>query len=137
MNRIGPSAKVLGACLSILMAFCLNPAQAQNSSADAAPAQTQASNSSAAATMRVCQADIKKHCAANKPGGGRVIECLKKNEAELASTCRSQLDAVAECGQQMKKVCGSAVVEHSAQQACLKSHAAEFSATCRSALSGQ
>jgi hypothetical protein len=38
-----------------------------------------------------CHADIKKHCAEIKPGGGRLEECLKAHEAELAPSCRARL----------------------------------------------
>ena len=34
-----------------------------------------------------CGDDLKKHCGAIKPGEGRVIDCMKKNEKALSSRC--------------------------------------------------
>ena len=42
-----------------------------------------------------CAADAKKYCADEKPGGGRVLQCLKGHESDLAPDCKSALDAVA------------------------------------------
>jgi hypothetical protein len=34
-----------------------------------------------------CGDDLRKHCGAIKPGEGRVIDCIKKNEKALSSRC--------------------------------------------------
>jgi Cysteine rich repeat len=34
-----------------------------------------------------CGDDLKKHCGAIKPGEGRVIDCMKKNEKALSRRC--------------------------------------------------
>jgi len=38
-----------------------------------------------------CEADAKKHCKDTKPGGGRIMQCLKKHEGELSSECKDQM----------------------------------------------
>jgi len=38
-----------------------------------------------------CEADLQKHCADLKPGGGRLATCLKKNEAQLTDRCQQAM----------------------------------------------
>jgi len=38
-----------------------------------------------------CRDDLKKNCADIKPGEGRLLDCLKKNEAKVSSRCNSAL----------------------------------------------
>jgi hypothetical protein len=38
-----------------------------------------------------CGADLKKHCAAIQPGGGRLAQCLKKNEKDIGKRCRQAM----------------------------------------------
>ena len=35
-----------------------------------------------------CADDLKKHCAAVEAGGGRLAECLKKNEKDVSKRCK-------------------------------------------------
>lgn len=44
-------------------------------------------------TAQACKADHAKFCKSTQPGGGRIVECLKSHEAELAPACKSALDA--------------------------------------------
>jgi hypothetical protein len=39
-----------------------------------------------------CKADVEKLCSGVQPGGGRIIGCLKQNEAQVSASCK---DAVA------------------------------------------
>ena len=39
-----------------------------------------------------CKADVEKVCAGIQPGGGRIAECLKQNEAQVSAPCK---DAIA------------------------------------------
>jgi len=38
-----------------------------------------------------CEADAKKLCKDTKPGGGRIMQCLKEHEGELSSECKEQM----------------------------------------------
>ncbi len=53
-----------------------------------------------------CQADARKLCRGERPGGGRVAACLQQHEAELSAACKAQLPQMAQCGEQIKQVCG-------------------------------
>ncbi|MGQ0593777.1 MAG: hypothetical protein ACT4QB_14370 [Gammaproteobacteria bacterium] len=46
-----------------------------------------------------CGDDLKKHCGAIKPGEGRVIECMKKNEKALSRRCS---EAIKDTGAKVK-----------------------------------
>jgi hypothetical protein len=39
-----------------------------------------------------CAEDAKKLCKDEKPGGGRIKQCLKKHESELSSACKSKME---------------------------------------------
>ncbi len=43
------------------------------------------------AIKKACKADYKKLCKSEKSGQGRIIRCLKENEAQLSETCKSAL----------------------------------------------
>ena len=38
-----------------------------------------------------CKADLEKHCAKVEAGGGRLMECLKKNEKDLTARCKTAM----------------------------------------------
>jgi hypothetical protein len=83
-------------------------------------------------TAQACKADHAKFCKSTQPGGGRIVECLKSHEAELAPACKSALETASTCGPEVKKICGDA--KGSALRECVKAHAAEFSESCRATL---
>jgi hypothetical protein len=39
-----------------------------------------------------CKADVEKFCSGVQPGGGRIVGCLKQNEAQVSAICK---DAIA------------------------------------------
>lgn len=45
---------------------------------------------------KACKADYKKLCKQVKAGQGRIIQCLKQNEAQLSEGCKSALTAPAQ-----------------------------------------
>jgi len=47
--------------------------------------------SRADSTHQACQADVQKLCDGVSPGGGRLHQCLKKNEAALSTPCRESI----------------------------------------------
>ena len=42
-------------------------------------------------SIKACEADADKHCLKVEPGEGRIISCLKKNEAKLDKKCSAAL----------------------------------------------
>jgi hypothetical protein len=42
-------------------------------------------------SIRACEADADKHCLKVQPGEGRLVSCLKKNEAKVSKDCVSAL----------------------------------------------
>ncbi|WP_413287762.1 cysteine rich repeat-containing protein [Bdellovibrio sp. HCB337] len=38
-----------------------------------------------------CHEDFEKFCHDVKPGGGRIIKCMKEHEAELSATCKTEI----------------------------------------------
>jgi hypothetical protein len=84
------------------------------------------------AAIQACKPDLAKFCPGIKPGGGRIAECLKQHEAELAPACQATVAKVAECGPDIKKFCGAASAP-AALRECIKSHASELSPACRAA----
>ncbi len=39
-----------------------------------------------------CEGDAKNFCKDVKPGGGRIVQCLKQHEGELSSSCKAAMD---------------------------------------------
>ncbi len=39
-----------------------------------------------------CEDDVMRLCAGVKPGGGRIIRCLKERESELSPECREKME---------------------------------------------
>jgi hypothetical protein len=52
---------------------------------------------------QACQADAHKHCAGERPGGGRVLGCLKQHESELSAACQAALPTLQRCAQEVKR----------------------------------
>ena len=48
-------------------------------------------------TRVACKADVEKLCSTVQPGQGRIIACLKQNEAQVSASCK---DAIANARQQ-------------------------------------
>jgi hypothetical protein len=88
------------------------------------------------AATQACRADFSKLCSGVKLGGGRAAECLKQHEAELAPDCKATMDKIGDCGQQVKKICGTSTGAGALRE-CMKTHASEFTASCRAATPAQ
>ena len=41
---------------------------------------------------RACETDAKRLCPDVKPGGGRILQCLRQHDAELAPDCRKAVE---------------------------------------------
>lgn len=101
------------------------------------------------AAMEACGPDAEKLCKDVKPGGGRVVACLKQHEAELSPECKAVGGKIRErrgegrekarelgaaCRGDAQKLCagikpgGGRIIE------CLKQHEADVSPGCASEL---
>lgn len=86
-----------------------------------------------------CAADAAKFCQDIKPGGGRIITCLKEHEAELSAECKAKgLEAkekargLAEaCKSDLAALCKDVKGGHGEKLSCLKEHEAELSEGCK------
>ncbi len=56
-----------------------------------AAAQLERAINALAYAANECRDDMNKFCSDIKPGGGRVIECMKKNDAKLSARCKQAL----------------------------------------------
>jgi hypothetical protein len=88
---------------------------------------------------RACAEDAKKFCSDVRPGGGRVVRCLGKHDAELAPACRQQLAAgkarleefAKACKADSEKYCKSVQAGSGRVLRCLKGHEADLSPECK------
>jgi hypothetical protein len=39
-----------------------------------------------------CEGDAKKLCEGIKPGGGKIVQCLKQHESELSAECKEEMN---------------------------------------------
>jgi hypothetical protein len=85
--------------------------------------------------LQACRADAQKLCAGVAPGGGRVVACLRGQEAQLSADCKAQLGVAEACAAELKKLCPQADGEASLRQ-CARAKRSEISAGCRTAVGG-
>ncbi|MBI5451258.1 MAG: hypothetical protein HY940_07865 [Gammaproteobacteria bacterium] len=89
-----------------------------------------------------CQPDIKKFCADVKPGGGRIIQCLKKHDAELSEACKARGKQAREhakethqaCKDDVQKLCKDVQPGEGRIISCLKEHDADVSQACKKSM---
>src|SRR5262245_11275439 len=89
-----------------------------------------------------CKADVDKFCAQVKPGGGRIVQCLKQNEAQLSESCKERMKMAQAQMKEIKDACADDVQQFCAGTKagggriarCLKGHQDKISAECKTAL---
>ena len=92
-----------------------------------------------AADDRPCAADISKFCKDVKPGGGRILDCLSKNEKDLSPACRKKQqtemmkvkEAHKACADDIDKFCKDVKPGGGMIMKCLKGHEAGLSTECK------
>lgn len=87
---------------------------------------------------RICTEDLARFCKDVKPGGGRILACLKNHENELSTDCRDKLQAVRKKLEEAKQICASDIekfckgVEQGEGRIakCLEKHTEDLSPAC-------
>ncbi|WP_051361477.1 cysteine rich repeat-containing protein [Desulfuromonas sp. TF] len=59
-----------------------------------AAAQLERALSALSYTVNECRDDLESYCAEVKPGEGRLLDCLRENEAKVSSRCKTALKDV-------------------------------------------
>jgi hypothetical protein len=96
-----------------------------------------------------CKADVETFCKGIEPGGGRIMECLKQNEAKVSQGCKDQVAKAraereargprgdgtvrAACEQDAKALCGSEV-DPKARHQCMRANKDKLSQGCKDAM---
>ena len=91
-----------------------------------------------------CQVDIGRHCSEVKPGEGRMIACLMKNQDDLSKGCKVETERFesarekvlavrSACRADVQRLCPGVPEEAGPLVACLQARNAELSAGCRAA----
>jgi hypothetical protein len=88
--------------------------------------------------LNACRPEAQRLCAGITPGGGRMVDCLGAQREQLSAACQSALPLMAQCRQEMAKLCdahGDAKPMELAR--CVLAAEAQFSAACRAGLSSR
>jgi Golgi apparatus protein 1 len=89
--------------------------------------------------QHACRADVQKFCKGVRPGGGRIVICLKQHESELSSGCRERIaeakeegkELAAACKPDAEKLCKGVQPGQGRVASCLKQHQDQLSGECR------
>ena len=87
--------------------------------------------------MRLCGADVARHCAGITPGGGRLAQCLIDRRAALEPGCRAYLDraksaelTVMACAADARRLCPGVAPGGGRMIACLEGQRPAVSQAC-------
>jgi hypothetical protein len=97
--------------------------------AETAAVQAQTLARPDSALFQACGTDLRKHCSTVPPGGGRVLVCLQQQGTGLSATCQVQLPQLAQCSQEVQRLCGEGTPAQ--WRACLESKREQFSTACQ------
>jgi hypothetical protein len=85
-----------------------------------------------------CAEDTQKFCADISPGDGRMLECLRKHQAELSETCRNQqkimqreVRALTACRPDLSRLCSDVTPGGGRIWKCLQAHEGQLSSGCK------
>jgi hypothetical protein len=87
---------------------------------------------------RICAEELARFCKDVRPGGGRIIACLKNHESELSTACRDKLQSVQKkleeakqtCANDIEKFCKGVEPGEGRIAKCLEKHTDDLSPTC-------
>jgi hypothetical protein len=95
--------------------------------------------------LKSCKPDVEKYCKEVKPGGGRILRCLKENHDKLSGECKEQMAEAKEkmkekmketeeaCKEDVEEFCKDVQPGEGRIMQCLKKHEEHISKKCRSA----
>jgi hypothetical protein len=91
-----------------------------------------------------CRADVERLCQGIAPGGGRLMACLRANQAQVSPACKAQLATVdrkvkevgAACGDDVRSWCADVKPGGGAILRCLAQNRASLSPPCQEVLQG-
>ena len=86
----------------------------------------------------ICADDIEKYCKEIKPGGGRLLNCLKEHETELSGSCRGKIgellgiinDCEQACSGDISQFCKEVQPGGGRIVKCLREHDKQLSRQC-------
>jgi hypothetical protein len=101
-------------------------------------------NACAANGSRPCAEEIASYCKGVKPGGGRLLKCLKENESRLSPACREKFENIRKWLEEAKEACSGDVdrfckdVQPGGGRIlkCLREHSGEISPACSKIIAG-
>jgi Golgi apparatus protein 1 len=94
-----------------------------------------------------CRADVERLCKNVQPGGGRVAQCLKDNEASVSAECKEHMAKMREhmhqrmkafdeaCKGDVEQYCKDVQPGQGRMVRCLRDNEAKLSASCKEQLS--
>jgi hypothetical protein len=90
----------------------------------------------------ICADDIEKYCKEVKPGGGRLLNCLKSHETELSVSCRGKISELQGIVKECEQACSGDITQFCKEiqpgegriMKCLREHDKELSSTCSAKL---
>jgi hypothetical protein len=90
----------------------------------------------------ICADDIEKYCKETKPGGGRILNCLKAHETELSESCRGKISELQGIIKDSQEACSGDIAQFCKEVQpgggrilkCLREHDKELSPSCSAKL---
>jgi hypothetical protein len=90
----------------------------------------------------ICADDIEKYCKEIKPGGGRILNCLKAHETELSVSCRGKISELQGIIKDFEQACSGDIAQFCKEVQpgggriikCLREHDKELSPSCSAKL---
>jgi len=90
----------------------------------------------------ICSDDIEKYCKDVRPGGGRLLNCLKTHETELSAPCRDKISELQKIIKDCEEACSGDITQFCKEVKpgggriikCLREHDKELSPSCSAEL---
>ncbi len=90
----------------------------------------------------ICADEIEKYCKETKPGGGRILNCLKEHENDLSASCREKMSELHSFIKGCEQACSGDIGQFCKEVQpgegriikCLREREKDLSASCRAKL---